>query len=121
MSTSEAAFALEAFRRISSRWKLSDNQQATLLGIPLNTMYRWYRKPESAKPDRDKLERISYIVGLLGGLAKVYGNNDNADAWLHRSNDDFGGRAPLERMLDGNVGDLAEVRAYVDRFANLIW
>ncbi|TAM77480.1 DUF2384 domain-containing protein [bacterium] len=116
-----AQVALEAFRRLAERWKLRIEDQEVLLATPRRTLYHWAERPESARPDRDKLERISYLLGILGGLAAVYGDNVRADEWLRRPNDAFGGQAPLERMLQGNVGDLAAVRAYVDRFAHVGW
>jgi len=113
--------AIEAFRRLSERWKLRISDQEILLATPARTLYRWAERPENASPDRDKLERISYMLGILAGLTAVYGDNARADEWLRRSNDAFGGQTPLERMLGGNVGDLAAVRAYVDRFAQGGW
>lgn len=113
--------ALAAFRRLSERWNLRIEDQQVLLGTPKRTLYLWYSHPERANPDRDKLERISYMLGILSGLTAVYGDNVRADEWLRRPNDAFGGASPLERMLGGNVGDLAAVRAYVDRFAHVGW
>jgi len=117
---SPAQVGIEAFRNIAERWHLTIEQQAILMGTSGRTLYDWYRAPERAPRDRDKLERISYILGVFSGLAKVYGDTENAYAWLRRPNEHFVGRTPLDRMLDGNVGDLAEVRMYVDRFANLL-
>ena len=110
--------ALKAFRRLAERWHLRVEDQEILLATPRRTLYNWADRPLSARPDRDKLERISYLLGILAGLTSVYGNNARADEWLRRPNDSFGGQTPLERMLGGNVGDLAAVRAHVDRFAH---
>lgn len=110
--------ALKAFRRLAERWRLRIEEQEILLATPRRTLYNWSERPSSARPDRDKLERISNLLGILGGLTSVYGDNVRADEWLRRPNDAFGGSTPLERMLGGNVGDLAAVRAYVDRFAH---
>jgi uncharacterized protein (DUF2384 family) len=113
--------ALEAFRRLAERWKLKIEEQEVLLGTPKRTMYAWYKHPEHASLHRDKLERISYLLGILSGLTAVYGNNVRADEWLRRPNDAFDGRTPLACMLNGNVGDLAAIRSYVDRFAHVGW
>jgi hypothetical protein len=60
---------------------------------------------------------VSYILGVFSGLHAVLGDTALADEWVLRANRDFGNRTPLSRMLAGNVGDLAFVRAYVDRWA----
>ncbi|MHB8144789.1 MAG: antitoxin Xre/MbcA/ParS toxin-binding domain-containing protein [Vulcanimicrobiaceae bacterium] len=113
--------ALAAFRRLAERWHLRIEDQEVLLAVPKRTLYNWYARPEGAAPDRDKIERISYMLGILGGLTTIYGDNSRADEWLRRENDAFGKQTPLQRMLAGNVGDLAAVRAYVDRFAHVGW
>ena len=113
--------ALGAFRRLAERWKLRIEYQEILLATPRRTLYNWAERPESARPDRDKIERISYMLGILGGLTAIYGDNARADEWLRRPNDAFGKQTPLERMLGGSVGDLAAVRAYVDRFGQVGW
>ena len=118
ISTSDTrAVALNAFRRIADRWKLGRELRATLLAASPRSISRW--QSENSAPDltRDQLERISYILGIFSGLHAVLGDTPLADEWVQRPNADFGDRAPLDRMLAGNVGDLAYVRAYVDRWA----
>jgi uncharacterized protein (DUF2384 family) len=117
-STSDTrAVALNAFRRIADRWKLGRELRATLLAASPRSISRW--QSENSAPDltRDQLERISYILGIFSGLHAVLGDTPLADEWVQRPNADFGDRTPLDRMLAGNVGDLAYVRAYVDRWA----
>jgi hypothetical protein len=109
--------ALKAFWRIADRWKLGRGERATLLGSTPRSVGRW--QSETGVPDlsRDQLERVSYILGVFSGLHAVLGDTALADEWVLRANRDFGNRTPLSRMLAGNVGDLAFVRAYVDRWA----
>ena len=116
--TSEVA--LRAFSKLADRWQLEPKARQVLLGVPERTYYNWIRSPEKATPDRDKLERISYVLGIRAALAAIFGENPEADEWLKRRNIDFGGESPLNRMLGGNLGDLAQVRAYLDR-ARFIW
>jgi uncharacterized protein (DUF2384 family) len=105
--------AVKAFNRIADAWKLTRAERRTLLAISERTADRW-KDPAKADPSRDQIERISYMVGIFGGLASIFENAPFAQEWIRRENADFGGRRPLDRMLAGNVGDLAFVRAYVD-------
>ncbi len=110
------AVALKAFRRIAQRWRLNREQQATLLAASPRSIDRWKKGPERATLTKDQFERISYLLGIYGGLHAVLGDSPLANEWVMRENVDFGGRTPLDRMLAGNVGDLAAVRHYVDQW-----
>ena len=112
----KSGIALKAFHRVADRWGLERRDRATLLAASMRSIARWERDASPARLHRDQLERISYIVGIFSDLHVILGNSSLADEWVRRSNLDFGGIPPLERMLMGNVGDLAYVRAYVDRW-----
>jgi uncharacterized protein (DUF2384 family) len=106
--------ALKAFHRVADHWGLERKDRATLLAASARSIARWERDASSARLHRDQLERISYILGIFAGLHAILGDSPFADEWVRGPNLDFGGRSPLDRMLMGNVGDLACVRAYVD-------
>jgi len=57
---------------------------------------------------------VSYVLGIYGGLHAILGESPFADEWVRRPNGDFGDATLLDRMLAGNVGDLASVRSYVE-------
>jgi uncharacterized protein (DUF2384 family) len=105
--------AIKAFNRIADAWRLARSDRRKLLAISERTADRW-RDPGKADPSRDQLERISYVLGIYTGLSAIFENSPLAVDWVLRENADFGGARPLDRMLAGNVGDLAFVRAYVD-------
>ena len=110
----ESAGAVRAFFRIADAWGLSRAERATLLAASTRSVDRWKNSAESAEPSRDQLERISYVISIYGGLHAILGESPFADQWVRNRNADFGEDAPLQRMLAGNVGDLADVRRYVD-------
>ncbi|HEY0396306.1 MAG TPA: antitoxin Xre-like helix-turn-helix domain-containing protein [Candidatus Elarobacter sp.] len=112
----QAATAIRAFFRIAELWKLSRAQSATLLAASDRSVDRWKGNAESAELTRDQLERISYVLGIYAGLHAILAESPLADTWVHRANADFGDGSPLQRMLAGNVGDLAYVRHYVDEW-----
>ena len=108
--------ALRAFFRIAEDWKLSLDEQMTLLGVAAkSTFYNWRKDPSVALP-RDTMERLSYVLGIYKALQILLPKAEAADAWVRRPNAaaPFGGKPALERMLSGNVADLYVVRQYLD-------
>jgi len=115
---SPATAALKGFFKIAGRWGLSRGQERILLATSESSIHRWLKEPEAAQPTADQLERISYVLGIFDALHRIVGDTAFADAWVNQPNRDFGDYTPLARMLNGTVGDLAFVRAYVDRWAD---
>ena len=112
-SPTSGTVAIKAFNRIANAWRLSRSERQRLLAISERTADRW-RDPAKADPNRDQFERISYVLGIYAGLSAIFENAPFAVEWVRRPNTDFGEATPLDRMLAGNVGDLAYVRAYID-------
>ncbi|HET8656760.1 MAG TPA: antitoxin Xre-like helix-turn-helix domain-containing protein [Longimicrobiaceae bacterium] len=108
--------ALRTFFRIADLWKLSAEEQMTLLGIASrSTYYKWRNEPP-ARLTPDLLERLSYIFGIYKDLQVLLPDPGAADAWIRRPNAAplFNGQSALERMLSGHVADLYVVRRYLD-------
>ena len=118
-SKGTAGAALRTFFKIARVWKLDESQAMTLLGFDeksRSTYFNWKRDPESARLNKDKLERLSYIFGIYKDLQILLPEAEAADGWIHRPNDaePFGGKPALARMLSGHVADLYVVRRYLD-------
>jgi hypothetical protein len=108
------AGALRAFFRLVELWGLSMEQARSLLGQPSRaTMYNWKAGRARTLP-HDTLRRISYLLGIYKALQILYRDPQLADAWIRRPNAAFGGQSALERMLAGDVVDLAAVRTHLD-------
>jgi len=108
---------LPAIFNIFRQWRLTGAQQMTLLGLSNEkTLYNWKNQPEKAKLTRDLLERASYILGIYKSLQILLPDQVLADQWLATGNDNplFNGTAPLDRLLAGQVVDLAVVRDFLD-------
>lgn len=108
---------LPAIFNIFGRWSLTGAQQMALLGLSNEkTLYNWKSHPEKAKLTRDLLERASYILGIFKSLEILLPDPVLADRWLTTPNDNpvFSGTAPLDRVLAGQVTDLALVRNFLD-------
>ena len=108
------AAALRAFFRLVELWGLSMEQARVLLGQPSRaTLYNWKAGRLRALP-HDALRRISYLLGIYKALQILYSDPGLADRWIRQPNAAFGGQSALERMLAGDVADLAAVRAHLD-------
>ena len=108
---------IKAVLQIFGRWKLSNAQQQTLLGLHNEgTFYNWKKSPDSATLTNDLLERTSYILGIWRSLQILIPEERISDSWITSANSSiaFNGQSPLERMLGGQVVDLAHVRQYLD-------
>ena len=108
---------LPAIFAIFSQWHLTGAQQMTLLGLGNEkTLYNWKGQPEKAKLTRDLLERASYILGIYKSLQILLPDRALANQWLATPNDNplFNGTTPLDRLLAGQVIDLAVVRDFLD-------
>ena len=116
-SRSQVAFT--ALRRIAERWRLTAAETARLLGVHERTLRRMYETPERTLAP-DVSERVANLVVIWEDLAALFGRGPIADEWVRRPNRDFGDEPPLRRMTTGLMGDLIEVRRYLD-LARLGW
>jgi hypothetical protein len=108
------AAALRAFFRLVDLWGLTVEQARLLLGRPSRaTLYNWKAGKVRTVP-HDTLRRISYLLGIYKALQILYRDPQLADSWVKRPNAAFGGQSALERMLAGDVADLAAVHAHLD-------
>jgi hypothetical protein len=106
--------AKQAFFRLMSAWGVSDAQARRLLGDPSrSTMHTW-RTGGGGVLDRDRLDRISYLLGIHKALRILLPDEALANAWIKKPNAHFGGRSALEYMLEGSLVRLADVRRYLD-------
>ncbi|RJP25951.1 MAG: DUF2384 domain-containing protein [Candidatus Omnitrophota bacterium] len=110
-----AAAGLRTFFNIAKCWDLTAKEQCVLLGCAESTFYKWKDNP-NVKLTPEKLERLSYILGIYKNLQVLFPHSHQADAWLKKPNlaPIFGGKSALDRMLSGNVADLYVVRQYLD-------
>ena len=117
--------AIRAFFRLTSHWKLRDEDARGLIGgISNGSFYHLKRgatKTSNSKTfdaktlDQDKLTRVSLLVGIFKALNILYGTK-LADAWvqLPNTNPIFGGETPLAYMLKGGVPSMLRVRQLLD-------
>ncbi len=115
---------LKAFFNIAKLWDLSVDEQKALLGLDSksdSTYHKWKKSPEEAQITKDKLERLSLLLGIYADLNTLLSNTESADKWIKRPNDAliFAGEKPIEKMTNpGTIGDLYQVRNYLFRSLN---
>jgi len=117
-----AQAGLGAFFRLATLWGLEGEAQRVLLGGPSRaTLHRWRTQPPR-DPGPDLLERLSYLLGIWKALQILIPDERQALAWIRRPNTHplFGGRPPLDHLLQGRVMDLADVRRHLDA-ARGVW
>lgn len=105
--------ALQAFIRISEHWGLTADQQVILLGSPARSTYFKWKKEGGILPS-DTLERISHIFSIYKCLNIMFPDPARADAWIRRPNKYWNSQSALDRMLQGTMADLIDVRRYLD-------
>lgn len=108
---------LKLFFTLANQWGLSQEEQLSLLGLTSRTtLHNWkvrLEQGEELKLSLDTLERLSLIAGIRKGVEILYGPERWND-YMRSSNRAFGDQSPLDRMLMGKMGNLYEVRRYLD-------
>jgi hypothetical protein len=109
------ASGLRAYPNIARKWGLTESEAAGLLGISLSTYQYWMRYPERANLDVSHLERLSLVLGIYKYLHTLLPCEETADSWIRRVNANplFEHRAPLDRLLSGQVADLRAVNQHL--------
>lgn len=102
-----------AFLALAELWRLSTDQQITLLGNPArSTYFKWKKQGGSISCDTE--ERISHLVAIYKALQILFPDPQRADAWLERPHQFFGGQSARDVMLGGKLQDIIRVREYLD-------
>jgi len=107
--------AIRTFFNIADRWGIRDDEARQLLGgVSNGTFYEMKKKPERVL-DVDRLQRISYLVGIFKALNILY-SEKLADSWIQLANSNriFAGQTPLSYMMKGGLPALQTVRRLLD-------
>jgi Antitoxin Xre-like helix-turn-helix domain len=107
--------ALRAFFNIVERWEVRDEDARQLLGGISNGKYYQLKQDPDHVLDQDRLQRISYLIGIFKALNILYGTR-LADSWIQLANSNplFTGRTPLTYMLQGGTPAMEVVRRLLD-------
>jgi antitoxin Xre/MbcA/ParS-like protein len=107
--------ALRAFFNMMERWGVPDKEARALLGGISNGPFYELKKDPTRVLETDRLQRISYLVGIFKALNVLY-SEKLADAWLRLANDNpiFLGQTPLSYMIQGGLPAMQVVRRLLD-------
>jgi Protein of unknown function (DUF2384) len=107
--------ALRAFFNIIERWEIRDEDARQLLGGISNGKYYQLKQDPDHVLEQDRLQRISYLIGIFKALNILYGTR-LADCWIQLANSNplFTGRTPLTYMLQGGTPAMEVVRRLLD-------
>ena len=107
--------ALRAFFNIMKHWQVRDEDARQLLGGMSNGKYYELKEDPQRELEQDRLQRISYLIGIFKALNILYGTR-LADRWIQLENTNplFTGRTPLSYMLQGGTPAMDVVRRLLD-------
>jgi uncharacterized protein (DUF2384 family) len=107
--------AIKGLLRISTHWRLRDEDARVLLGGISNGSFYSLKQRPAKTLDVDELTRISLLVGIYKALNILY-SQKLADAWMRlpNSNPMFGGEPPLNYVKKGGIPALLKVRQLLD-------
>ena len=111
-----SAPVLRVFYQIAREWTLTVDQRCVLLGgIAASTYHKW-KSGNVGALSHDQIERISLVLGIYKAMKLLFADDAAGLRWLKAMNRElvFGGRSPMERMLQGSIDDLYAVRRYLD-------
>lgn len=108
--------ALTGFFKMMEIWKTRDEDSRMLLGgISNGPFYEIKKNPKGKVLDVDRMFRVSYLLGIFKAINILHGQ-ELADEWvrLPNSNSMFGGKTPLQYMIDGGLPAMQNVRRLLD-------
>jgi hypothetical protein len=107
---------LRTFFNIARLWKLTPEQEATLLGLPNHEILTSQRdEAYSIQIDPQTIMRISYVLGIYKQLNILLPTPANADSWLSEPNSEalFNGNSALDFLLKDPDKHLPLLLAYL--------
>lgn len=108
--------ALKGFFNICHEWGCSQEEMMQMLGGISRSTLSKYQKLPYIKLSRDRLERISYIMGIYKSLRVMYPSAERANrrVRLPTSEIPFSGSSALDFMARGSMKHLMQARRYFD-------
>jgi len=99
-------------------WKLSQRDQATLLGLNAgnrSALYR-YRTGVPLGSTRDQMDRMHHLLAIHRSLRTLFPQNKElAYRWMSSRNRAFENMPPVEMIEAWGFSGLLRVRTYLDR------
>lgn len=101
---------------LADLWRLTSAEICALIGdVSERTWFRMKKGEWDGVLSQDSLTRISTLVGIFKGLRLLFSEH-LADEWVRLPNKGplYGGRRPLDVMIEGGIPKLLQVRQHID-------
>jgi hypothetical protein len=108
--------AVDGVVRLAEIWRLTSTEVCALLdGVSERTWFRMKKREWSGTLSQDTLTRISALVGIFKGLRLLF-SEPLSDEWVRLPNMGpiYGGRRPLDAMIEGGIPKMLEIRRHID-------
>lgn len=104
--------------RLLNSWKISSEDQVQVLALPEGTRTRHLSKfkKDTPFPDDKKIyERIIHFLGIADALRTSYPHNAQmGPVWMNQGHRRFGGRSPVQAILEDDLQGIVAVRVHLD-------
>ena len=108
--------AVEGVVRLAEIWRLTSAEICALLGdVSERTWFRMKKGEWSGTLSQDTLTRVSALIGIFKGLRLLF-SEPLSNEWVRLPNKGpvYGGRRPLDAMIEGGIPKMLEVRRHID-------
>lgn len=108
--------AVDGVVQLAEIWRLTSAEVCALLGdVSKRTWFRMKKGEWSGALSQDTLTRVSALVGIFKGLRLLF-SEPLSDEWVRLPNKGplYGGRRPLDAMIEGGIPKILEVRRHID-------
>ena len=108
--------AVEGVVRLAKIWRLTSAEICVLLGdVSERTWFRMKKGEWSGTLSQDALTRVSALIGIFKGLRLLF-SEPLSNEWVRLPNKGpvYGGRRPLDAMIEGGIPKMLEVRRHID-------
>lgn len=114
------AHCIETYPEVVRTWGLNDVQAAALIGVDHGTWGRIKAADPEVKLGQEHLGRMSVVIIISLRLRELFAN-DLSDRWptLPNRGELFGGRTPVEAMVDEGLTKMREVEAHIESLQGL--
>jgi hypothetical protein len=108
--------AVSGMVRLADIWHLTSAEVYALLGdVSERTWFRMKKGAWAGTLSQDMLTRVSALIGIFKGLRILF-SEPLSDEWVRLPNRGpvFGGRRPLDVMIEGGIPGMLEARRHID-------
>lgn len=104
----------EVVARIAQRWALSESDVATLLGVESAELAADVIRGYAPLRGRDSEDRVASLFRIYEAVSSLFNDPDAEREWIRHPAEAFGDKSCLDRMLQGGIEDLVDVRRAVE-------